>query len=339
MKKPTEKFRRPIRKPKIGALVHEFALASSVTLPTELAMAAAQASGQSTGTDDLLVTLFSPNGGSIRTSGGLEIMTQPIAEAASLDLLVIAAIWRDPRRVIKRYPELIPFIAKLVNQGSSIAAVGTGSFLLAETGLLDKKPATTHWFWLDEFASRYPAVDLRRDELIVQSDNLYCAGSVNSISDLLVYLMGNFYNTHIARHVENQFSPEIRRRFKSTQLGSQVIREHRDEVVLDVQMYMQEKFTQSLSMISIAAMFDLSERTLTRRFQRAAGTTPWQYLLNLRLSEAESLLRTTNLSITEIAAEVGMVDLAHFSRQFKKANRLSPSEYRKAVRGKVFSPI
>jgi transcriptional regulator GlxA family with amidase domain len=266
-------------------------------------------------------------------------MTQPIAEAASLDLLVIAAIWRDPRRVIKRYPELIPFIAKLVNQGSSIAAVGTGSFLLAETGLLDKKPATTHWFWLDEFASRYPAVDLRRDELIVQSDNLYCAGSVNSISDLLVYLMGNFYNTHIARHVENQFSPEIRRRFKSTQLGSQVIREHRDEVVLDVQMYMQEKFTQSLSIVSIAAMFDLSERTLTRRFQRAAGTTPWQYLLNLRLSEAESLLRTTNLSITEIAAEVGMVDLAHFSRQFKKANRLSPSEYRKAVRGKVFSPI
>jgi transcriptional regulator GlxA family with amidase domain len=339
MKKPTGKFRRPIRKPKIGALVHEFALASSVTLPTELAMAAAQASGQSTGTDDLLVTLFSPNGGSIKTSGGLEVMTQPIAEAASLDLLVIAAIWRDPRRVIKRYPELIPFIAKLVNQGSSIAAVGTGSFLLAETGLLDKKPATTHWFWLDEFASRYPAVDLRRDELIVQSDSLYCAGSVNSISDLLVYLMGNFYNNHIARHVENQFSPEIRRRFKSTQLGSQVIREHRDEVVLDVQMYMQEKFTQSLSMVSIAAMFDLSERTLTRRFQRAAGTTPWQYLLNLRLSEAESLLRTTNLSITEIAAEVGMVDLAHFSRQFKKANRLSPSEYRKAVRGKVFSPI
>jgi transcriptional regulator GlxA family with amidase domain len=104
-------------------------------------------------------------------------------------------------------------------------------------------------------------------------------------------------------------------------------------------MYMQEKFTQSLSMGSIAAMFDLSERTLTRRFQRAAGTTPWQYLLNLRLSEAESLLRTTNLSITEIAAEVGMVDLAHFSRQFKKANRLSPSEYRKAVKGKVFSPI
>ena len=339
MKKPTEKFRRTSRRPRIGALIHEFALASSVTLPCELATAAAQASGQSAGSNEPPVTLFSPNGGQIKTSGGIEIATQPVSEAVSLDLLVLAAIWRDPRRVIKRHPELIPFIAKLVNQGSSIAAVGTGSFLLAETGLLDNKPATTHWFWLDEFTSRYPAVDLRRDELIVQSDNLYCAGSVNSISDLLVYLMSNFYDTNIARHVESQFSPEIRRRFKSTQLGSQVIREHRDEMVLDVQLYMQERFTQPLSMSLIATTFELSERTLTRRFQRAAGTTPWQYLLNLRLSEAESLLRTTNLNITEVAAEVGMVDSAHFARQFKKINRLSPSEYRKAVRGKVFSPI
>ena len=91
-------------------------------------MAAAQASGQSTGTGELPVTLFSHRR-QVKTSGGLEIATQPISEAASLDLLVIAAIWRDPRRVIKRHPELIPFIAKLVNQGSSIAAVGTGSFL------------------------------------------------------------------------------------------------------------------------------------------------------------------------------------------------------------------
>ena len=119
MTKPTEKFRRTSRRarrtPRIGALVHEFALASSVTLPSELAMAAAQASGQSTVTSELPVTLFSPTGGQIKTSGGLEIATRPISEAASLDLLVIAAIWRDPRRVIKRHPELIPFIAKLVN--------------------------------------------------------------------------------------------------------------------------------------------------------------------------------------------------------------------------------
>ena len=98
-------------------------------------MAAAQASGQSTGTSELPVTLFSPKGGQVTTSGGLEIATQPISEATALDLLVIAAIWRDPRRVIKRHPELIPFIAKLVNQGSSIAAVGTGSFPVSYTHL------------------------------------------------------------------------------------------------------------------------------------------------------------------------------------------------------------
>ena len=346
MKKPTEQFRSagyastltPKRPLKIGALVHEFALASSVTLPAELAMAAAQASGQPANANRP-VTMFSPSGGLVVTSSGVEIATQPISEVGTLDLLVIAAIWRDPRRVIKRYPKIMPFISTLVKQGTAIAAVGTGSFLLAETGLLDNQAATTHWFWLDEFALRYPKVDLRRDQLIVQSGNLYCAGSVNSISDLLVYLMGNFYNTQTARHVENQFSPEIRRRFKLTQLGSHIVREHRDEIVLDVQLYLQAKFASPLSMADIATQFQLSERTLTRRFQRAAGTSPWQYLLNLRLSEAESLLRTTNLTITEVAAEVGMTDSARFARQLKKANRLSPSQYRKAVRGKLFSPI
>jgi transcriptional regulator GlxA family with amidase domain len=288
MKKPTEKFRRTHRTPRIGALVYENALASSVTLPSELAMAASQASGRRT--LKAPVTLYSPGGGTITTSGGVELVTQPLSATPSLDLLVVAAIWRDPRRVIKRYPELIQFLTKVAAQGTTMAAVGTGSFLLAETGLLDKKPATTHWFWFDEFATRYPAVDLRR-------------------------------------------------RFKSAQLGSHLVREHRDEVVLDVQLYLQEKLANPLSMASIAKHFGLSERTLTRRFQRAAGTTPWQYLLSLRLSEAESLLRTSNLSITEVAAEIGILDSAHFARQFKKINRLSPSEYRKAVRGKVFSPI
>ena len=334
MKKQTEK----IRIPKIGALIHDFALASSVTLPMELAMAAAQVTGHSLGSQGA-VQLLSPGGGTVTTSGGLTINTQSIDEAGQLDLLVIAAVWRDPRRVLARHSSLVPFIKKTIKQGAAVAAVGTGSFLLAETGLLNNRPATTHWFWFDEFATRYPKVDLRRDQLIVQSDNLYCAGSVNSISDLLVYLMGKFYNAEVARHVENQFSPEIRRRFKSTLLGSHVLQEHRDEVVLDLQLFMQEKLASPLSLSSIAQQFQLSERTLTRRFQRAVGTSPWQYLLNLRLSEAESLLRTTNLSITEIAAEVGVSDSAHFARQFKKSNRSSPSEYRKAVRGKVFSTI
>jgi transcriptional regulator GlxA family with amidase domain len=332
MKKPTEKFRIP----RIAALIHSNALASSVTLPMELSMAAGQAAGQVFDANNH-VSLLSPEGGKITTSGGLTVETKAIDSVGTLDLLVIPAIWRDPRRVLTKHPSLVPFIRRIAESGAAIAAVGTGSFLLAETGLLRRKAATTHWFWFDEFAKRYPEIDLRRDQLIVQSNNLYCAGSVNSISDLLVYLMGGFYNPEVARRIENQFSPEIRQRFRTTQLGSHMLQEHYDEIVMDLQLYMREKLRAPVSTIDFAGRYGLSERTLSRRFQRATGTTPWQFLLTLRMSEAATLLRTTNLSVTQVAAEVGITDSAHFARQFKKTNQLTPTQYRKAVRGKMFS--
>ena len=332
MKKPTEKFRIP----RIAALIHSNALASSVTLPMELSMAAGQAAGQVFDADNH-VSLVSPEGGKITTRGGLTVETKAIDSVGTLDLLVISAIWRDPRRVLTKHPSLVPFIRRTAESGAAIAAVGTGSFLLAETGLLRRKAATTHWFWFDEFAKRYPEIDLRRDQLIVQSNNLYCAGSVNSISDLLVYLMGGFYNPEVARRIENQFSPEIRQRFRTTQLGSHMLQEHYDEIVMDLQLYMREKLRAPVSTIDFAGRYGLSERTLSRRFQRATGTTPWQFLLTLRMSEAATLLRTTNLSVTQVAAEVGITDSAHFARQFKKTNQLTPTQYRKAVRGKMFS--
>ena len=332
MKKPTEKFRIP----RIAALIHNNALARSVTLPMELSMAAGPAAGQVFDADNH-VSLLSPEGGKITTSGGLTVETKAIDSVGTLDLLVISAIWRDPRRVLTKHPSLVPFIRRIAESGAAIAAVGTGSFLLAETGLLKRKAATTHWFWFDEFAKRYPEIDLRRDQLIVQSNNLYCAGSVNSISDLLVYLMGGFYNPEVARRIENQFSPEIRQRFRTTQLGSHMLQEHYDEIVMDLQLYMREKLRAPVSTIDFAGRYGLSERTLSRRFQRATGTTPWQFLLTLRMSEAATLLRTTNLSVTQVAAEVGITDSAHFARQFKKTNQLTPTQYRKAVRGKMFS--
>ena len=324
--------------PRIGVIVHEAALASSITLPAELAMAAAQASGMRS-PRSAAVSLLSPSGGSIATSSGLSLQTDRIEDTSQLDLLVISAIWRNPLRVLAREPALAEQIQRLASQGTTIAAVGSGSFLLAETGLLNYQPATTHWHWFDDFEERYPLVDLRRDQLIVPAGNFYCAGSVNSLSDLLVYLLGNFYSPEVARHIENQFSPEIRRRFKATQVGTNLLHEHHDELVLDIQLFMQEKLDTSLTVKELAAQAGISQRTLNRRFIHATGVTPWQYLINLRIIEAESLLRRSNLSITDIAETVGFADAAHFARLFRRSVQLTPSDYRKAVRGKLFSDV
>jgi len=109
--------------------------------------------------------------------------------------------------------------------------------------------------------------------------------------------------------------------------------------VLDIQLFMQEKLDTSLTVKELAAQAGISQRTLNRRFIYATGVTPWQYLINLRITEAESLLRRSNLSITDIAETVGFADAAHFARLFRRSVQLTPSDYRKAVRGKLFSDV
>ena len=111
MKKPTEKFRIP----RIAALIHSDALASSVTLPMELSMAAAQTAGQLIPNENN-VLLVSENGGQVTTSGGLKVETQAIDTVGRLDLLVISAIWRDPKRVLKE----TPFISSVYSKGGAV---------------------------------------------------------------------------------------------------------------------------------------------------------------------------------------------------------------------------
>jgi transcriptional regulator GlxA family with amidase domain len=152
----------------------------------------------------------------ITTATGLTLKLSGNAQSISAtDLLIIPALWRNPLTTLRRYVELLPWLRQLARNDTHICAVGTGSFLLAEAGLLTHKPATTHWFYFDQFAKRYPHVQLQRHHLITEAGNIFCAGSVNSVADLTIHFIELYYGAQIARKVEAQFSPEIRRPFES----------------------------------------------------------------------------------------------------------------------------
>ena len=172
----------------------------------------------------------------------------------------------------------------------------------------------------------------------MQSDNLYCAGSVNSISDLLVYLMGNFYNPTLRA----MWKTSSRLRYVDGLNRRSWVR--RSSESIETRWFWMSRCTCRKNSPSPSPWPRLQRHSSSRANLNAPlparrGHYTMAILAQPATIRAESLLRTTNLSITEVAAEVGMVDSAHFARQFKKVNRLSPSEYRKAVKGKVFSPI
>ncbi len=326
--------------PTVAFLVCEDSLASSVALPLEMLNAADAAFRQRHRRATPLITqVLSLHGGAVRTAGGLLLGVDGPAEALqACDLLVLTALWRNPQATVQRHRPLRAWLRQLAERGSLICAVGTGSCLLADAGLLDGRPATTHWYYMDSFARRYPRVKLQRRHLITQAESLYCAGSVNSAADLMVHLIGQLFDTHTARQVEAQFSPEIRRAFErqSYVQGSSGV--HHDELVARIQEWMVGHYAEATDLASLCHRFDLSARTLNRRFTQATGQPPLQYLQKLRLDIARELLRDTDLEVGDIAARVGYPDAAYFSRLFRRALQASPNSYRKQVRGKLFTP-
>ncbi|MEZ5572584.1 MAG: helix-turn-helix domain-containing protein [Halioglobus sp.] len=323
-----------------AAILYPQALATSITLPMEILQAASQmASVHDSHTSPVRFLLAAPERAALMLGSG--IILQPdvaLAELPALDLLLLPAIWRNPLPVVAAAQAWLPLLREHAATGTRICSVGTGSFLLAEAGLLADKAATTHWNYFEQFARRYPNVDLKSRHLITQSDNIYCVGSVNSIADLMVHVVEDWFGSRIARAVENQFSPEIRRSFRAAAYQNEADSSHHDEVVAQAQQWLQTHLSSPVAMTNLAALLQLSPRTLNRRFKRATGVTPLSYLQGLRINAAKELLRHSNLPVGDIAWQLGIADISYFSQLFRRHCGMSPLQYRAAVRGKLFAP-
>ena len=250
---------------------------------------------------------------------------------------MLPAIWRSPLPTLRRQSTLIEALPQLATTSTRIVSVGSASFLLAEAGILNEQPATTHWNYMAQFAERYPEVQLKRRHLITQSRSVYCVGSVNSIADLMVHVVEEWFGGAVASAIENQFSPEIRRSFRAAAYQNEADSGHHDEMVLTAQEWLQERQGDKVSIEALAEHLGVSRRSLNRRFQQATGLTPQTYLQG-RIHTARDLLRQSNLSVAEIAWQVGLQDVGHFSRLFQRHMGMTPARYRRAVRGKLFVP-
>lgn len=323
-----------------AVILYPHALATSFTLPMEILQAASQMVGaRARGEPQVRVLLAAPSVEPLTLSSGL--IVQPdlrYEELPALDLLLLPAIWRNPLPTVNAMAPWLAMLRQTAVTGTRICAVGTGTCLLAEAGLLAGKPATTHWNYFQRFSRRYPDVVLKTGHLITQSENIYCVGSVNSIADLMVHITEEWFGSRIARAVENQFSPEIRRSFKAAAYQNQADSSHQDEAVIEAQQWLREHLARPVVIADLADHLGMTPRTLNRRFRRATGISPQAYLQGLRMGTARELLKHSNLNVGEIAWQVGLQDASYFSQLFRRHSGVSPLHYRESVRGKLFTP-
>ena len=317
-------------------------LATSVTLPLEQLRAAealsrANASLATQKRTQLRIKMVSVGGKPVRTHTGITLTPDcDLSDVTESDLIYLPALWRNPKPVVQKNTEILSWLQTMFENGSLIAGVGTGCCFMAESGLLDDRPATTHWYYFDRFQQWYPNVKLKRQYFITQSGNLYCTGSVNALADLTVHFIQRYYSYDIAAHVERHFFHEIRRAYDSERSFQDTLFEHPDEDIIQTQIWLKDNLDKSIKLKELAQQFGMSERTFMRRFKSATGTTPLSYLQKQRMDTAKDLLQTSNLSISEIMYKVGYHDSAHFTSLFKKHHGTSPSQYRTTVRAKLF---
>jgi transcriptional regulator GlxA family with amidase domain len=316
----------------------EDALASSLALPLEMLRAAAQhRRARLRRADAPQLCVVGERRGAVRMSGALQVQADTAASRVeAAELAIVPSLWRMPHATAAHHPRIAACIRQLAAAGTRICAVGTGSYFPAALGLLDERPATTHWSFFADFARRFPAVRLQRNHLITRSANIYCAGSVNSGADLMVHFIRELFDEAAARQVEGQFSPEIRRPFEAHSFVEGETGTHPDETIWLVQDWMLAHLAERQRVPDLAARAGLATRSFNRRFRAALGTTPREFLLRARVRAAQELLRASNLSVGEIAARSGFNDPAHFSRVFATLCGGSPQDYRRRVRGKLF---
>jgi len=247
---------------------------------------------------------------SVKTSQGLTVPVQPIGKRAP-DLVVIPAIGfklPDPLIGALKKPEIreaAAILRRWNQQGATITAACIGTFVLAESGLLDGHRATTTWWLAPLFRKRYAYVQVDQSSMIVKSGRIVTAGAALSHMDLALWLIRQ-KSPELASLTARYLIVDSRPSQSAYVLTDHLI--HSDPLVEQFEHWVRARLGQGFSLHEAAKAVGASKRTLARRMQDVLGKSPLAYFQDLRVEHAVHLLRTTNASIDQIASSVGYAD-------------------------------
>ncbi|WP_156754384.1 GlxA family transcriptional regulator [Actinokineospora pegani] len=214
-------------------------------------------------------------------------------------------------------------------RGARIASLCAGAFTVAATGLLDGRPATTHWYWCAEFARRHPAVLLSPKSLFVGQDGVYSAAGVTAALDLCLHLVELDRGAAVAAGVARMLVAPVRRDGGQSQYIAYDTPARPDELAATLH-WAEEHLAEDLSLADLARQAAMSQRTFSRRFAAGVGTTPMHWLLRTRIRRAQELLESTDLSVDRIAHDVGFRSTSTFRHHFGRLTETTPQRYRRA---------
>ncbi len=251
-----------------------------------------------------------------------------ISAITKTNLIIIPSLNHNYQKAVKGNKALIDWIANQYKLGAEIASICTGAFMLASSGLLDGKSCSTHWAAADNFRSMFPKVNLQTDKLITDENGIYTNGGAYSFLNLMIYLVEKYYDRQTAIFCSKVFQIEMDRKSQSAFIIFTGQKLHGDEMVKEVQAYIESNLHEKLSVEHLSSKFSVGRRNFDRRFIKATGNTPVEYSQRVKIESAKKTLETSRKTINEVMYEVGYSDVKAFREVFRKITGMSPLEYK-----------
>ena len=260
-------------------------------------------------------------------NGFFSIHPVNIEDIKQTGLVIIPSVSYD-NNLIKENAVLISWIKEQYKNGAEIASICSGAFLLAATGLLEGRSCSTHWNLADTFRRLFPNIDLQPDKLITAEKGIYTNGGAYSFLNLMLFLVEKYFDRPTAIYCSKIFQIEIDRTSQSPFFIFQAQKNHGDEMICEAQNYIEENLSEKISFEELASKLATSRRNFDRRFIKATGNTPVEYLQRVKIEVAKKTLEKGRKSIFEVMNEVGYADDKAFREVFKKITGVSPLDYR-----------
>lgn len=272
--------------------------------------------------------------GGFRTANGVHVLPDvSVDEAGTPDVVCVPELLVPPDQDIAGwYPREAEWLRHCHESGSFLGTACSGALLLAEAGLLKGRDATTHWAYCEALARHHPDVDVHPRQALVtagEGQRMIMVGGGSSWQDLGLYLIARLTSLEQAlqlakiylidwHHVGQQPYAVLTRRSQTE-----------DPLIARCQAWLGEHYDESHPVRGMTELSGLSERSFKRRFLKATGMTPMDYVQALRLEEAKQCLETSDLSIEAVAEAVGYEDPGFFGRLFKRKVGITPAQYRR----------
>jgi transcriptional regulator GlxA family with amidase domain len=275
------------------------------------------------------VTTASADGRPVECDGPIFIKPEAaIRDIRKTDLIFIPTTGLSIDDVVERNGPVVPWLKRWQKRGAEIASVCSGVGLVAATGMLDGKRATTHWALAERFREKYPKVKWMPELMVTEDRGFYCGGGVHAALDLSLYLVEKFCGHEIAMESSKALLIETPRAWQAGFAVIPLKTEHNDESISLAQDWLHQNFHRTFSLETPAKRAGMSLRNFIRRFKEATGDTPLIYLQKLRVAAAKRLLESNHRTMQEVSDAVGYQDVAFFRSLFQRHTGVSPSAYR-----------